>query len=544
MDIYNDSILNYRNITSSTVDSSLFPEVLSIDTTSRSSQYSILEDSFNSGVNENSVIPQSLQNTEPRSGYVTGGSEEGVLLNEELEKNPSLRKISFVEVNNPVEAEQTWLIVHGWNDFPEGSFLDIATEISQTNPEDRVLLLNWTEAAYNKSDIFEDGLNIGEGNVRAATWISPVAEFAVKALNDFYGIDFEAASENLNLIGHSLGVFVNSEMGRIYRDGINSVNQSILGNEEGVRTITVLEAPLAQNLGQNPFSNQSDKDIYDLDGRLEGIQVSERFADVSVFSRAFIGEKSIIADRELAMSADEVFQMDFGTISELTDFGREHARVLESFPNMINQSGLIGDLLGVRAYKFIDELSIEDFAVDDRGLKGIIDVNEDNEVKLLIGKSKTDKADDIVIGNFVNQEINDAYTGEGNDIFFGESGDDRIIGNDDDDILFGGRGKDELDGGSGVDTFVFGVGDGSFDKEKADIIKDFEVGTDRIGLVDVDFGELSFQEFHRSGLFGSTTDTAIIVDSEIIALVKGTTVEEIQQSEYFVSVNEEKLRIV
>ncbi len=516
------------------------------------------------GVSDPSTLPPNpLEGTLPISGFVTGGSEEGVLFNQQVENNPSLRKVGFLEVNNPTEAEQTWLIIHGWNDAPEGKIADVAQEIANTKPGDRVLLLDWREAAYNNSESLGVEFGVpGRGNFRAATWISPVAEFAVKALNDFYGIDIQEASQSLNLIGHSLGSLVNAEMGRIYRDGLLLENNNFLsGNTQGARTITALDPPSARNRDENPLFNDPDEDIYDVDGRIEGTQSPEKFADVSVFSRAFVGEKSIAGNPELAITADEAFQMDFGTISEFaTDFGSEHGRVVRAFTNTIDQPGLIGDLLGIRAYDSINELPIEDFdklrirREDNGAYHGIIDVNKDNLATLLIGKAKTGNKDDIVIGSFVNQEINGAeflsfggdgrYTGDGNDTFFGESGNDTLIGNDDDDILFGGKGKDKLDGGSGKDTFILQLGDGGASKDEADTIEDFQPGTDKIGLINLDYGQLTFQEFRRrSGLFSRTTDTAIIANSEFLALVEDTKIEEIQKPEYFVTVDEEELRI-
>ncbi|MBV6624425.1 MAG: DUF4114 domain-containing protein [Rivularia sp. (in: Bacteria)] len=516
------------------------------------------------GINGPYTLPPNLtDSTLAVQGFVTGGSEEGVLFNQTVENNPSLRKVGFVEVNNPTGAQQTWLIVHGWNDAPDGKIANTAQKIAQTKPGDRVLLLDWREAAYNNSEALGVEFGIpGKGNFRAATWISPVAEFAVKALNDFYGIDTQQAAQSLNLIGHSLGSLVNSEMGRIYRDGLLLENNNFLsGNTEGARTITALDPPSARNRDENPLFDDANEDIYDVDGRVEGTQAPEKFADVSVFSRSFVGEKSIAGNPELAVTADEAFQMDFGTISEFaTDFGSEHGRVVRAFNNIIGQQGLIGDLLGVRAYESIDELPVEDFdklrirQEDNGAYHGIIDVNKENQATLLIAKAKTGKKDDIVIGSFLNQEINGAeflnfggdgrYTGDGNDTFFGESGNDTLIGNDDDDILFGGKGKDKLDGGSGIDTFVLQPGDGGNIKDEADTIADFQVGTDKIGLINLEFGQLSFQEFRRrSGLFSRTTDTAIIANSEFLAVVEDVEIEEIQKPEYFVAVDEEKLKV-
>ncbi|GEM_PF-6892193 len=504
----------------------------------------------------------------PVQGVITGGSEEGVLLNQEIENNKSIRRVGFREVNNPIDAQQTWVIVHGWNDTPDGRFTDLAREISITNKgsqprgsAERILLLDWREAAYNNSEILGVEYGVpGEGNLRAATWITSVAEFALIALKNSYGIDSQVAAQSLNLIGHSLGSLVTAEMGRIYRDGMIVDKETIVtANNQGARTITALEPPSARNRDRNPFTEDPNQDIYDVDGRKKGIQAPEKFADVSVFSRAYVGEKSIAGNRGLTVTADEAFQMDFATEYDfVTDFGEEHGRVVTTFINIINQQGTLGDLLGIKAYESIDKLSIDDFdelrirREDNGGYTGIIDVSKDDRASLLIAKSKTGKQDDIVIGSVVNQEIDGSdffylggdnrYTGNGDDIFFGESGNDLIIGDDNNDILFGGIGQDTLNGGSGIDTFVLKPGGGNLFKQEADIIEDFQIGIDKIGLMQLNFEQLSFQEV-PSGFFGISRDTAIVANSEIIALLKDIKVEEIQKPEFFVFIDEDELRV-
>lgn len=94
---------------------------------------------------------------------------------------------------------------------------------------------------------------------------------------------------------------------------------------------------------------------------------------------------------------------------------------------------------------------------------------------------------DIIFGGSGNDRIGGKA---GNDILSGDDGDDFIWGDDGDDILMGVTGNDTLVGdnfsdSSGSDLFVFGNGDGT------DTILDFEVGIDRIGLVE---GELTFAE--------------------------------------------------
>ncbi|NJM96758.1 MAG: alkaline phosphatase [Phormidesmis sp. RL_2_1] len=113
---------------------------------------------------------------------------------------------------------------------------------------------------------------------------------------------------------------------------------------------------------------------------------------------------------------------------------------------------------------------------------------------------------DIIYGGAGNDRIGGKG---GQDTLFGEAGDDRIWGDDGDDIIYGGLGNDTLtgddnSGGQGRDTFVLTVGEGT------DIITDFEVGIDLIGLA----GGLSF---------GSLTlnNNTIRVDDEVIATLNG-----------------------
>ena len=96
------------------------------------------------------------------------------------------------------------------------------------------------------------------------------------------------------------------------------------------------------------------------------------------------------------------------------------------------------------------------------------------------------------------------------------AGDDLIWGDDGDDIIMGGVGNDILvgdnfSGGSGSDLFVFGNGDGT------DTILDFEVGIDRIGLVEgeLTFADLTITQNGNDALLGITSS------GETLAILKG-----------------------
>jgi len=84
----------------------------------------------------------------------------------------------------------------------------------------------------------------------------------------------------------------------------------------------------------------------------------------------------------------------------------------------------------------------------------------------------------------------------GNDNISGGEGLDVLYGGDGDDTLEGGARSDVLTGGAGSDLFRFALGDYATDEPViADIIKDFQVGVDRIELNGFDFGSLDAATF-------------------------------------------------
>ncbi|KYC37663.1 hypothetical protein WA1_40085 [Scytonema hofmannii PCC 7110] len=96
----------------------------------------------------------------------------------------------------------------------------------------------------------------------------------------------------------------------------------------------------------------------------------------------------------------------------------------------------------------------------------------------------TNKADKIY-GSLGNDRIegrkgNDIIEGgSGNDTLYGGENDDLIYGGWGDDTIIGGHGNDILAGGSGHDSFIFQKYN-SFLHKEYDVIKDFEVGVDKI----------------------------------------------------------------
>ena len=101
----------------------------------------------------------------------------------------------------------------------------------------------------------------------------------------------------------------------------------------------------------------------------------------------------------------------------------------------------------------------------------------------------------------------------GNDILLGLEGNDNIVGNAGDDLIRGGLGHDvltgdNLAGGQGDDIFILAAGQGT------DLILDFEIGHDLIGLEDgLTFGALTLNSNQNS--------TFIQFGEDVLAEVQG-----------------------
>ncbi|MCT7965422.1 DUF4347 domain-containing protein [Laspinema sp. D1] len=95
-----------------------------------------------------------------------------------------------------------------------------------------------------------------------------------------------------------------------------------------------------------------------------------------------------------------------------------------------------------------------------------------------------DNDNDVLCGgngnDFLNGNLGDdtLFAGEGNDTLHGGKENDILTGGNGNDVLWGDLGNDTLIGGAGPDIFVFREGDG------VNLVVDFEVGIDRIGLAE------------------------------------------------------------
>ncbi|MEL7035063.1 MAG: hypothetical protein AAFO04_05505 [Cyanobacteria bacterium J06592_8] len=142
----------------------------------------------------------------------------------------------------------------------------------------------------------------------------------------------------------------------------------------------------------------------------------------------------------------------------------------------------------------------------------------------------SDQSHDVVLGT---PESDRLTGGAGNDYLSGSLGDDTLNGDSENDTLFGGQGNDVLNGGSGndilsgdrgqdlltggldADIFTLPAISAASDFTQADIITDFQVGVDQIGLTDgLTATNLNLIPFNLFGSLG----TLIIDNSSNMAL--------------------------
>jgi Ca2+-binding RTX toxin-like protein len=148
---------------------------------------------------------------------------------------------------------------------------------------------------------------------------------------------------------------------------------------------------------------------------------------------------------------------------------------------------------------------------------------------------KGNNGNDVLSGKNGNDKL---YGGNNNDKLYGGSGNDLLKGDAGRDTLQGDAGKDRMFGGSGADKFVFRItSDSNASASKADVIKDFTQGQDKIDLHFIDAstkisgnnaftfdgttsfgtsnqGDIYFKQFNNAGTAKDYTMVYIDTDSD------------------------------
>ena len=138
-----------------------------------------------------------------------------------------------------------------------------------------------------------------------------------------------------------------------------------------------------------------------------------------------------------------------------------------------------------------------------------------NDTVLGIEDLRGGGSDDALTGNALNNYVDGSG---GNDYLAGGVGDDYLDAGVGDDYLVGGAGADILVGKAGKDTFVLRQGDGGNSIALADVLTDYQDGTDSIGLG----GGLTYADLVITQGNGSHVNDAVIQRSsgEYLAIVQ------------------------
>ncbi|MEP0913303.1 DUF4347 domain-containing protein [Leptolyngbya sp. GB1-A1] len=392
------------------------------------------------------------------------------------------------------QQRQTWIVLHGWNGNVENT-IKTAELIAASNPKDIVLVLDWTQASGGVAGISRgkvDDYNpsspyAGAANFIAASWISAVARGAAGMLRQ-WGIEDAEASASLNIVGHSLGVFLGAEIASNFEYGAN----------------TMFATDSASSIsGRGAYS-----DGYDVDFSTPG-QNSPKAPD-SLFNlaRFFAGSTSIAGDQEAANVMDESYLLVFQDLVNVQAPFDEHANTRLFLENFLDPNGprlarnpklftlqdqnthpgfrpdaFRGKFEGIFAVNrslinLPQQRLSPDFFVAKLPLSG---AGEDDNI--IYGTNRDNLIQDGILNGYIldgdylySSGGNDTfYGGEGNDqifggvnsknVIYGDEGNDVLIGQNREDLLIGvnpnnGRaGSKEIDsllGGLGHDTFVLG----------------------------------------------------------------------------------------
>ncbi|MEP6488725.1 hypothetical protein NDI43_12380 [Microcoleus vaginatus GB2-A3] len=404
----------------------------------------------------------------------------------------------------PVKNVETYVIIHGFNNDSGQNTATIAALAKQIgSPKEeggegkQVILIDWKDAA--------EASQPGD----AAQRISDVAAFSSDVLKRIWKID----NTNINLIGHSLGSLVASEIGLDLgtedKDVLNSEYRKNpnIDQDKRVNTLIALDPP---GDATTFLTSTAERGViaffegYDLDKNRDGTQSPVDFNKVSKFSRAFWGNllaRDGLGKPEFAATADESIYVDF----KLPEFNfllsrdqqsplANHGNIVYLFSNLLKSNGNIGSLFQLNTPKHTDWQE-DAFGPNEAVVTATAkfsffsDENDPNtEPLLLFAKDSNPKNNDILYGSvgdntgekklrsdfarislsdvaqrlifdyptFNNPGNDKIYGDSGNDEIFGRTGNDTILGGLSNDTIYGEQDNDIIYGGNNNDTIYGG----------------------------------------------------------------------------------------
>jgi pimeloyl-ACP methyl ester carboxylesterase len=225
-------------------------------------------------------------------------------------------------IKNNLKSQNIWIVTHGFADRIDGDFDNIAKHLADNKPDDIILSLDWSDIAVGSSPAFS--LDV----YRVATWLNSMARELHKRL-ELWGID---SPQQVNIIGHSLGSILATEIGRVYYNN----------NNQKINTLIALDPPSELTAIQ-----------YDQEHGLYLTQSNPKIArvynisDIADYSIALIGNNSIAGNTQLAKSAHYSYLVKF---NHFLEFKRGHNWVVSAFAQMIQHSFIFDKVENLHHY--------------------------------------------------------------------------------------------------------------------------------------------------------------------------------------------------
>jgi Ca2+-binding RTX toxin-like protein len=119
---------------------------------------------------------------------------------------------------------------------------------------------------------------------------------------------------------------------------------------------------------------------------------------------------------------------------------------------------------------------------------------------------------------------------DGDDTISGGAGDDTIYGDGGDDTLDGGAGADAYTGGAGIDVFTIKANNGGASISGADVVTDFDDGTDLIGMSGLEYSQLTIEQGtgdYANHVVVKKTDTG-----EFLVIIQNTSLSSISNADF------------
>jgi Ca2+-binding RTX toxin-like protein len=120
--------------------------------------------------------------------------------------------------------------------------------------------------------------------------------------------------------------------------------------------------------------------------------------------------------------------------------------------------------------------------------------------------------------------------GSANDTLNGGAGDDTLYGDAGDDTLNGGAGADTYTGGAGIDVFTIKANDGGASISGADVVTDFDDGTDLIGMSGLEYSQLTIEQ--GTGDYANHVVVKKNDTGEFLVIIQNTSLSSISNADF------------